>query len=95
MKACHFKLVRIKREFIWHQHPDADEVFMVIDGHLHIDLRNKRLCLKKGEMVVIPKGVEHQPSSTEACKILLIQPVDTVNTGDAGGEWTDTKVEWI
>jgi mannose-6-phosphate isomerase-like protein (cupin superfamily) len=58
-------------------------------------LRNKRLCLKKGEMVVIPKGVEHQPSSTEACKILLIQPVDTVNTGDAGGEWTDTKVEWI
>ena len=95
MNAYHFKLVRMKREFIWHQHPETDEVFMVVDGHLQIDLRDERLQLKKGEMVVIPKGVEHKPASTEECKILLIEPVDTVNTGDAGGELTDKALEWI
>ena len=90
-----FKLVRMRREFIWHKHDETDEVFMVIEGNLQIDLRDQRLHLKPGEMVVIPKGVEHKPSCTEECKILLIEPVDTVNTGDAGGELTDTDFEWI
>lgn len=90
-----FKLVRMKREFIWHKHDETDEVFMVVEGELQIDLRNKRLRLKKGEMVVIPKGVVHKPSCKEECKILLIEPAGTVNTGDAGGELTDTALEWI
>lgn len=95
MNDYHFKLIRVKREFIWHKHPETDEVFMVIDGNLRIDLRDKALNLKKGEMVVIPKGVEHKPSCTEECKVLLVEPVGTVNTGDAGGALTDMKVEWI
>jgi mannose-6-phosphate isomerase-like protein (cupin superfamily) len=95
MNNYHFKLVKVQREFIWHKHPETDEVFMVIDGHLQIDLRNKVLHLKKGEMVVIPKGVEHKPSSQEECKILLIEPVGTLNTGDAGGDLTVTELEWI
>jgi mannose-6-phosphate isomerase-like protein (cupin superfamily) len=90
-----FKLVRVKREFIWHRHPETDEVFIVFDGVLFIDLRDKRLVLKKGEMAVIPKGVEHKPSCTEECKVLLIEPAATVNTGDAGGGLTDTELEWI
>ena len=95
MNNYHFKLVKGQREFIWHKHPETDEVFMVIDGHLQIDLRNKVLHLKKGEMVVIPKGVEHKPSCQEECKIILIEPAGTLNTGDAGGDLTVTELEWI
>ena len=95
MNDIDFKLVRMQREFIWHKHPETDEVFMVIDGTLRIDLRDQRLTIKKGEMVVIPKGVEHKPASSEECRILLIEPSDTVNTGDAGGDLTDNDAEWI
>ena len=95
MNNYQFKLVRMKREFIWHKHPETDETFMVIDGKLQIDLREKTLHLSKGEMVVIPKGVEHKPSSKEECKILLIEPASTINTGDSGGDLTDTEAEWI
>ncbi len=95
MNDYHFKLVRMKREFIWHKHPETDEVFVVIEGRLQIDLRDNTLHVNKGEMVVIPKDIEHKPSSTEECKILLIEPASTVNTGDAGGDLTDTESEWI
>lgn len=95
MNDYHFKLVRMKREFIWHSHPETDEVFMVIDGRLRIDLRDKTLFLSKGEMVVIPRGVEHKPSCREECKILLIEPAGTLNTGNAGGDLTDTDIEWV
>ena len=95
MNDYHFKLVKAKREFIWHKHPETDEVFIVIDGNLRIDLREKTLNLTKGEMVVIPKGIEHKPSCDEECTILLIEPAETVNTGDAGGDLTDTALEWI
>ena len=95
MNDYDFKLVRMQREFIWHKHPETDEVFMVIDGCLEIHLRDQTLQLKKGEMVVIPKGVEHKPASRRECKILLIEPAATVNTGDAGGSLRDDQVEWI
>lgn len=95
MNDYYFKLVKAKREFVWHKHMDTDEVFMVIEGYLQIDLRDKTLKLKEGEFVVIPKGVEHKPICREECTVLLIEPVDTLNTGDAGGELTDTSLEWI
>ncbi|BBB90990.1 MAG TPA: cupin domain-containing protein [Methylomusa anaerophila] len=95
MNDYHFKLVKMKREFIWHSHPETDEVFMIIDGNMQIALREETLYLKRGEMVVIPKGIEHKPSSSEECKILLIEPVGTINTGSAGGDLTDTEIEWI
>ena len=95
MNDYHFKLVKMKREFIWHKHPDTDEVFMIIEGSLKIELKDKTLILNKGEMVVIPKGIDHKPSSKEECKILLIEPASTINTGDAGGDLTDTELEWI
>jgi len=91
----HFKLVRSYGNFIWHKHPETDEAFIVIDGDFQIDLRDKSLHLKKGEMVVIPKGVEHKPYASKECKILLIEPQGTLNTGDAGGELTVTELEWI
>jgi len=85
----------MQREFIWHHHPETDEVFMVIDGTLHIDLRDRRLTVNKGEMVVIPKGVEHRPACRKECRILLIEPAGTLNTGNAGGPLTDTDAQWI
>ena len=95
MNNYYFKLVRMQREFIWHQHPETDEVFMVIDGNLTIELRDKTLHLKKLEMVVIPKGVEHKPSCNKECKLLLIEPMETINTGNVRSDLTDTKLEWI
>ena len=95
MNDYHFKLVKAQREFVWHKHPETDEVFMVIQGDLRIDLRDKVLNLGEGEMVVIPKGVEHKPVCEEECTVLLIEPAGTLNTGDRGGELTDTDLEWI
>ena len=95
MNNYYFKLVKAKREFIWHQHPQTDEVFLVIAGSLKIELRDRTLRLTEGEMVVIPQGVEHKPSCKKECNILLIEHKDTVNTGNAGGELTDTNLEWI
>ena len=95
MNNYYFKLVRARREFIWHQHLETDEVFMVIAGNLVIELRDKTLNLTEGEMVVIPKGVEHKPSYKEECRVLLIEPKGTVNTGTAGGNLTDINLEWI
>ncbi len=90
-----FKLVKMKREFVWHSHEETDEVFMVFGGKLTIELRDKTLHLGPGDMVSIPKGVEHKPVSCEECLIMLIEPDTTVNTGNAGGALTDDEVEWI
>jgi len=95
MNNYYFKLDKMQREFIWHQHPQTDEVFMVIEGNLTIELRDKTLHLKNLEMVVIPKGVEHKPSCNKECKLLLIEPMDTINTGNVRSDLTDTKLEWI
>ncbi len=94
MNDYHFKLTRTFGDFVWHKHPETDETFIVINGKLQIDLRDKSLHLKPGDMVVIPKGVEHKPYAREECKILLIEPAGTINTGDAGGELTKSEL-WI
>ena len=95
MNNYHFNLVRSFGDFIWHRHPETDEAFIVIDGNFQIDLRDKSLHLKAGDMVVIPKGIEHKPYAKKECKVLLIEPAGTPNTGDAGGELTKTDLEWI
>lgn len=95
MNDYYFKIVKAKREFIWHSHLETDEVFLVIEGNLKIDLKDKTLHLKKGDMVVIPKGVEHKPSCKEECHLLLIEPAETLNTGDKVTDMTDTNLEWI
>jgi mannose-6-phosphate isomerase-like protein (cupin superfamily) len=69
-------------------------VFLVIEGHLQINLRDKTLRLNEGELVVIPKGVEHKTIAREKCTVLLIEPIGTINTGNAGGEMTETSLEY-
>lgn len=95
MNEYHFKVVKIQGDFTWHDHTDTDEVFIVLEGSMRIDFRDKKVELKEGEMYVVSKGVEHKPFAKEECKILLIEPTGTVNTGDAGGDQTAEGDVWI
>jgi len=95
MNDYHFKLAKIKGEFIWHSHQDTDEVFIVMDGSMTIIFRDRKVALKEGEMYVVPKGVEHKPYAEHECQIMLIEPAGTINTGDEGGEMTAVDEVWI
>lgn len=95
MNDYHFKVVKIEGEFIWHSHPETDEVFIVIDGSLLIELRDGEIRLEAGQMCVVPKGVEHKPYADQECRLLLVEPAGTLNTGDAGGERTAPADQWI
>jgi len=95
MNDYEFKLARVDGEFVWHSHADTDETFLVIDGTLVIELRDGAVSLSAGEMFVVPRGVEHRPRASAECKIMLIEPAGTVNTGDAGGDRTAPNDVWI
>lgn len=82
------KLVRLDGEFVWHTHPDTDELFLVLDGDLTIQLRDGDVQLGAGQMFVVPRGVEHCPKATGQVRAMLIEPAGVVNTGDAGGALT-------
>ena len=95
LNEYHFKIAKIQGEFVWHSHPETDEVFLVVDGSLSIQLRDGDLHLTQGELCVIPAGVEHKPSAAGECQILMVEPSGTLNTGDAGGDRTIEETEWI
>ena len=95
MNDYYFKLVKVKGEFVWHTHDDTDETFIVLDGELIIEFRDKTITLKKGEMIVIPKGVEHKPASREECQIMIVEPKGIMNTGDADDQLTAENDVWI
>jgi mannose-6-phosphate isomerase-like protein (cupin superfamily) len=95
MNDYHFKLAKIQGEFVWHSHAETDEVFIVLAGQMQIDLPDQTVTLQNGELFVVPKGIQHKPSAREECHILLVEPVGTINTGDAGGERTLTRDVWI
>jgi mannose-6-phosphate isomerase-like protein (cupin superfamily) len=87
------ELAKVRGEFVWHSHPETDDFFLVLDGRLTIDLRDRSVELGPGELFVVPKGVEHRPRAEGEAQILLIEPVGTANTGDAGGELTAPEEE--
>ena len=91
----HLKLAKVQGEFVWHDHPETDEVFIVVKGRLKILFRDGNVLLNEGEMFVVPKGVEHKPVADNECHILLIEPVGTVNTGDVKDELTAPNNIWI
>lgn len=95
MNDYQFKLVRIEGDFIWHDHPETDETFIVIDGILRIDFRDGSVHLGPGEMFVVPRGVEHKPFAEREVRLLLIEPRGVLNTGRAGGERTAQNDQWI
>ena len=95
MNDTHFKVVKVQGEFVWHDHPETDEVFVVLKGQLEIQFRDGNVSLNEGEMYIVPKGVEHKPCAEEECHILLIEPAGLVNTGDVQSELTAPSDIWI
>lgn len=95
MNDYQFKLSKIQGHFVWHNHEDTDEVFIVLNGELVIEFREGAVKLSEGEMYVIPKGVEHKPFAEKECQILVIEPKGVVNTGENNGELTAENDVWI
>jgi mannose-6-phosphate isomerase-like protein (cupin superfamily) len=90
------KLARLKGEFVWHKHDDEDELFVVLSGTLIMDFRDRTLVTKAGEILIVPKGVEHRPRTNgEEVRVMLIEPKGTKHTGDVKSEMTVEKLEWI
>ena len=95
MNDYQFKLAKIKGEFIWHDHKNTDETFIVIEGKMTLKFRDGDVNLSEGEMFVVPKGVEHKPCAEEECRILVVEPRGVINTGDVDGELTINQEQWI
>ncbi|MEM5296386.1 cupin domain-containing protein [Burkholderia sp. JPY481] len=95
MNDYQFKVVKIEGDFVWHRHADTDETFIVLEGRLRIDFRDRSIELLAGEMAVVPKGVEHKPYAGSEVKLLLIEPRGVVNTGDTTNERTAENDVWI
>ncbi|SOZ40046.1 cupin domain-containing protein [Cupriavidus neocaledonicus] len=101
MNDYQFKVVKLQGDFEWHRHADTDETFIVLEGELRIDVRagpcgDGTIVLRAGQMAVVPKGVEHKPSTNAEVKLLLIEPRGVVNTGDgAASERTVQNDQWV
>ncbi|HET7550489.1 MAG TPA: cupin domain-containing protein [Gemmatimonadaceae bacterium] len=95
MNDYQFKLVKVKGDFIWHDHPETDETFFVIEGSLRIDFPDGAVTIGPGELFVVPKGVRHKPCADEEVKLMLIEPRGVRNTGHEGGERTAPNDVWI
>lgn len=91
----HVKLAKIKDEFVWHRHDEEDELFLVIKGRLRMKLRDRDIVVEEGELIIIPRGVEHLPVAQEETHILLFEPKSTLNTGNIQDERTVADLDRI
>jgi mannose-6-phosphate isomerase-like protein (cupin superfamily) len=89
------KLVKFKGEFVWHHHDNEDELFYVVKGSFDMELRDKTITLNAGEMLVVPRGIEHRPVAKEEVEILLFEPASTLNTGNVVNEKTVTDLKHV
>ncbi len=95
MNDYQFKVVKLQGDFVWHDHQDTDETFIVVEGDLRIDFRDGAVHVRAGEMFVVPKGVEHKPYAEDEVKLMLIEPRGVLNTGHEGGARTAQNDVWI
>lgn len=95
LNGQHVKLAKFKGSFVWHQHAHEDELFYVVRGAFRMEFRDRTVELQAGEMLVVPRGTEHRPVADEEVEVLLFEPATTVNTGNAGGDKTVARPEWI
>lgn len=95
MNDYQFKLAKVKGEFVWHSHEETDETFIVLDGELLIEFRDKKIRLNKGELYIVPKGIEHKPYAENECHIMLIEPKGIINTGDKSTKLTSKNDIWV
>jgi mannose-6-phosphate isomerase-like protein (cupin superfamily) len=89
------KLAKFNGEFVWHHHENEDEMFLVLDGNLEIEFRDKILSAGPGEFIIVPRGVEHKPVAEEEVSVLLFEPASTLNTGEVVNERTVTDLDRI
>jgi mannose-6-phosphate isomerase-like protein (cupin superfamily) len=95
MNDLHVKVVKLLGEFVWHQHDDTDELFIVLAGRLQIRLRDRDVQLGPGQMFIVPRGVQHCPVAAEECHVMLLEPAGTPNTGDQADSDRSAAPEWI
>ena len=95
LNGQHVKLAKLKGEFVWHHHPEEDELFLVLDGTLTLQFRDGETTLHEGECCIVPRGVEHRPIAAKEVHVLLFEPVGTLNTGTDRNERTVDHLEWI
>ncbi len=95
MNDYQFKIVKIKGEFVWHEHKDTDETFLVIEGSMSIEFKDRVVELNAGEMIVVKRGEQHKPFATQECKVMIIEPENVVNTGESGSYLTAKNDVWI
>ncbi|WP_226002184.1 cupin domain-containing protein [Paenibacillus sp. BJ-4] len=95
MNDYQFKLVKIDGDFVWHDHQDTDEVFIVLEGEMFIDFRDGQVKISQGEMFIVPRGVEHKTFANQECHIMLVEPRGVVNTGETESELTAVNDIWI
>jgi mannose-6-phosphate isomerase-like protein (cupin superfamily) len=95
LNGQHVKLVKFQGPFVWHKHDAEDEMFLVLGGEFDMEFRDKTVRLREGEFLIVPKGVEHRPVAEKEARVMLFEPVSTVNTGDAGGPRTVASPERI
>ena len=89
------KIVKVEGDFVWHDHSNTDEFFLVIEGTLFIEFEGETMELNAGELYVVPKGVQHRPYAFEECKVMLIEPRGIVNTGEEESDLTASNDVWI
>ncbi len=89
------KIFKAKGEFVWHRHEQEDEFFLVVHGQLNIKLRDREIHLKEGEFFIVPKRTDHLPYANEEAHVLLFEPKEVLNTGDAVSEKTVKELEWL
>ena len=95
MNDYQFKLAKIKDDFIWHEHNDTDEAFIVINGVNWIEFKDETIQINAGEMIVVPKGTKHRPYAKEEAQIMLVEPKGVINTGDIESDLTALNDQWI
>jgi mannose-6-phosphate isomerase-like protein (cupin superfamily) len=89
------KIGKLQGDFVWHTHDDTDELFLVNKGVLRVDLKEGQVYVDKGQMFIVPKGVEHRTHADEECELIMFEPETTLNTGDVKSDMTVEKLEWI
>tara|TARA_Y100000287_G_scaffold80080_1_gene63353 strand:+ start:1833 stop:2192 length:360 start_codon:yes stop_codon:yes gene_type:complete len=95
MNNYQFKLVKIKGDFVWHNHENTDEAFIVLEGEMSIQFEDRKVTLNEGEMYVVKKGIDHKPYAENECKIMIIEPNGVINTGNVEGDLTASNDVWI
>ncbi|MGA2977662.1 MAG: cupin domain-containing protein [Spirochaetia bacterium] len=89
------KIGKLEGDFVWHTHGDTDELFIVNKGVLRVDLRERQMFVTEGQMLIVPKGIEHRTHADKECELIMFEPETTLNTGDVKGDMTVEKLEWI